>query len=255
MNEIGKQPPREWVGGVLQEGCDNERGHGSRSIVLKIGGSLLAQPAWVGRVSTLIDFLLDSGRVPTIVVGGGAIADGMRRIDATSAAAPALVHDLAIGCMTITARLVARVIGLPIVFEPPCDCAAVLDIEHWLARRQGAGLPASWDVTSDSIAASVAGHAPDVRSTLVLVKSVPPPLDAMGAGPSLTNLADAGWVDRHFPVAARRLRVEWFAPSSASLPEPARFGSLGESLRPDVGQVGRFDGVGDHGPGLGENAS
>lgn len=255
MNAFGKQPPRDWVGGVLQGGCDDEGGGGSRSIVVKIGGSLLTQPAWVDRVSTLIDFLLGTGRVPTIVVGGGAIADGMRRIDATSVVAPALVHDLAIGCMTITARLVARSIGLPIVFEPSRDGAAVLDIEHWLARRQGAGLPASWDVTSDSIAASVAGHPPDVHSTLVLVKSVPPPLGAMTAGASLTSLADAGWVDRYFPVAARPLRVEWFAPPSASLPEPVRLGSLGERLRPDVGQVGRFDGVGDHGPGLGENAS
>lgn len=68
------------------------------------------------------------------------------------------------------------------------------------------GLARSWSVTSDSLAARVAGvHA----AGLVLAKRVPPPACDLAAA------AAAGWVDASFPDVARGLTaLAWRAPAS-----------------------------------------
>jgi aspartokinase-like uncharacterized kinase len=67
-------------------------------------------------------------------------------------------------------------------------------------------LPIGWRVTSDSIAAAVAAT---VGAELILAKRVPPP----GPASDLESLAAAGWVDEHFPTAARGLGgIGWAAP-------------------------------------------
>ena len=76
----------------------------------------------------------------------------------------------------------------------------ILDVQSFLNHDQASGdsLPASWDVTSDSIAAraAVVLHA----SELVLLKSS---LPAESAGREA--LARSGFVDAYFPIAAKSL--------------------------------------------------
>jgi hypothetical protein len=115
---------------------------------------------------------------------------------------------LAIESLRLSATLVAASLSLPRSRAPGRAApACVLDAAGWLS---GAGrrhsLPVGWQVTSDSIAAAVATAN---RADLLLAKRVPPP----GPASDLESLAAAGWVDEHFPTAARGLGgIGWAAP-------------------------------------------
>ena len=173
-------------------------------LVVKLGGSLLARPAWPDAVGRLLAAL----PAPCLlVVGGGGLVDGLRAVDAATTAPPDLVHRLAIGLMGVTARLAAALLDLPVVATADSPHpVAVLDVPTWLGRDDRlARLPVGWHVTSDSIAAAAT---PGGR--LLLIKSVPPPCP----GGSLDDAVAAGWIDGHFPVAAARLGfVGWAAPA------------------------------------------
>lgn len=182
-----------------------------RPLVLKIGGSLLSLPGWPHLLEALIARV---GDVPlTVVVGGGAIVEGLREIDAAAPQPAGLMHDLAIDAMHFTARLVSRATGLAIMARPSCTASAgILDVPLWLMKSDAAtALPASWDVTSDSLAACVAR---DCGAGLMLAKASPPPpwpeRDDQG---TLRHLAEAGWIDHFFPTAATGVaRIGWCAP-------------------------------------------
>lgn len=173
--------------------------------VVKLGGSLLTRIGWAADVAALLDSL-SAPRL--LVVGGGPLVDGLRAIDEAAPTPADLMHHLAIECMGHTARLVSTALGVPLVAEahPVPETTAVLDAPAWLARdgRLDA-LPVGWQVTSDSIAATVAAaHG----LPLVLVKSAPPPHD------DIERLAALGWVDAWFPTAALPLaHITWAAPA------------------------------------------
>ena len=174
-------------------------------LVCKLGGSLLARPAWDRDVAAL---LADLPSPRLLVVGGGPLVDGLRVADRAVPQNPALMHRLAIECMGHTARMVAATLDVPLVGDPGRCTAAngVLDAPRWLDHDDRVGrLPVGWHVTSDSIAAVVATtHA----AGLLLVKSVPPPCA------DLARAAAAGWVDDFFPTAAIGLGwVGWAAPA------------------------------------------
>jgi hypothetical protein len=179
-------------------------------LVLKIGGSLLSRSDWPRLLAALV------AAVPpaplTLVIGGGAVVDGLRRIDAAAPQPPAVMHALAIEAMRVTARLVATALGLPLSTSPTGDRAAVvLDAPAWLgADPRGRDLPPGWHVTSDSIAATVAAR---MSASLLLAKTLPPPRRPGPDSGDLAALAAAAWVDDHFPVAAAGLSaIEWAAP-------------------------------------------
>ncbi len=213
---------RGWRCGVLR-GADDRAGLvGSCGIdvlptaaapllVLKIGGSLLSRPAWP---ALLVQLLAVCGPRPCcLVVGGGAVVDGLRTLDRIMPQSPALMHDLAIDGMRLTARLVAEAISLPLTSTPQShEKATVLDVPTWLAvGTRAASLPIGWQVTSDSIAARVAV---EYDGGLMLAKSVPPPPCPDHVDP-LISLAQSGWVDNHFPIAAAPLvSIEWAAPTA-----------------------------------------
>ena len=188
-----------WHFGVLQDGPSAGPGH---PLVVKIGGSLLAQVGWPDAIATL---LAATTGPRLIVVGGGPLVDGLRTIDAAGPQPDAAMHWRAIEALGITARLVAEAVRLPLVAVPQTTATAVFDASRW--ARGLAALPAGWHVTSDSIAAVVAAHA---GGGLLLAKSAPP------AAEGLRDLAAAGWVDAHFPaVAAAAGRISWAAPARA----------------------------------------
>jgi aspartokinase-like uncharacterized kinase len=169
-------------------------------LVVKIGGSLLARPAWPEWIAALVA-ATHGPRV--FVVGGGPVVDGLRAVDAAAPQPAAAMHWRAIEALGITARLVADATGLPLVETPDATTPAVLDVARWTPAA--AALPEGWHVTSDSIAAVVAAR---VGGGLLLAKSLPPPVADLG------GLAAAGWIDAHFPtVAAAAGRITWAAPA------------------------------------------
>ncbi len=181
-----------------------------RTVVLKLGGSLLTLPNWPARIADLVDDVRQSAATLIIVVGGGPPVDGLRAIDAAAPQTADLMDRLAIESLRLSATLVATALGLPLtrsLRRPPSAC--VLDAAGWMARGgHRHGLPVGWHVTSDSIAAAVAAAS---RADLILAKRVPPPADAT----DVEALAAASWIDPHFPLAARCLRaIGWAAPSA-----------------------------------------
>lgn len=212
---------RGWRWGSLADGAagvdDSVPGFGSplpdadRLLVVKVGGSLLSLRGWPGLVRELVIECVPRPRL--VVVGGGAIVDGVRAIDRVASRPPEFVHRLAIDAMRLTAELVAEAVGLPLVAGYGGDVAAVMDVSAWL-RGDGRGvvLPAGWHVTSDSIAARVAET---YGGGVLLAKSVPPPPCPVGADRRVA-VAAAGWVDGYFPQAARGIEeLLWASPAGA----------------------------------------
>ena len=207
-------PAKGWWGGVVQDlrGADELSLPVAGLVVLKVGGSLLSRSDWPALLASLI--AARGSRSCYLVMGGGAVVEGLRAFDRAVPQSPQLMHDLAIDAMRLTARLVAAAMSLPLVATPPDDGnIAVLDVPTWLAAgSRAATLPVGWEVTSDAIAARVAV---EHGGSLLLAKSAPPP-PCPDDGDQLASLARAGWVDEHFPVAAGSLStIEWAAPDLA----------------------------------------
>ena len=201
-----------WRAGILSglRRADDLSPPGAGPLVLKVGGSLLSRPDWPVLLASLI--AARGHKACCLVVGGGAVVDGLRSLDHTLPQSPQLMHDLAIDAMRLTARLVAATVHVSMAASPPADDGvAVLDVPAWLAvGSRATALPVGWQVTSDAIAATVAV---EYGSRLLLAKSVPPPPCPDDAD-LLSSLGRAGWVDEHFPVAARPLAtIEWAAPT------------------------------------------
>jgi (4-(4-[2-(gamma-L-glutamylamino)ethyl]phenoxymethyl)furan-2-yl)methanamine synthase len=143
---------------------------GRIEIVVKVGGGLLEHD---GALSAVLAVINRSART-LIVPGGGPFADAVRDADRTVGLGDDAAHWMAVLAMDQYAELLVtqlprgeRVASLR---EAEAAIAAgrlpVLAPSRWL--RQADPLPHSWDVTSDSIAAWVAGEAG--ASTLILVK-------------------------------------------------------------------------------------
>jgi aspartokinase-like uncharacterized kinase len=126
-------------------------------LVVKVGGSLF------DRVRTLLEVIRDSGRPVLIVPGGGPFADLVRRLNVSDTAG----HWMAIAGMEQFGWYIASH-GIPATAEIrlPEETTVLLP---YCALRRIDPLPHSWDITSDTIAAWVAG---DLGTDLVLLKSV-----------------------------------------------------------------------------------
>ncbi len=144
-----------------------------------------------------------------IIVGGGALVDALRELDRVHRLSAEQSHWLAIGAMSLTAELLADVLPEAALVRSAEDLESaeqgglrIFDVGAFLrsdAATCGA-LPASWDVTSDSIAARAAVALG--ASELVLLKSALPE-----GGAALEALSAAGYVDRYFPTAIGQLVV------------------------------------------------
>lgn len=153
-------------------------------VVVKVGGSLFDWPDLRPR---LLAWLHALARPTLLVPGGGAMADVVRDYDRVHGLGERRSHRLAMMTMSLNAEFLGELLGLHVTddytFTTP---ARVL-------RRYDVDLPASWAVTSDSIAAAVARSC---GAELVLLKSV----DSNGE-------LSQGYVDEYFPIAARGLVV------------------------------------------------
>ena len=174
--------------------------------VLKLGGSLLSDDAWIDRMRHWLAG--EDAAENVLVVGGGRLADCVREIDRVSPLDVTEAHWFCVAAMAINGRNVAQQLGVGItsvatlLTSPQNAQLAVLDVWRFLTdeepRLVAEPLPAAWDVTSDSIAARVAEV---LRADeLVLLKSCMPTHDDRRA------LAEACYVDPYFPCASAALR-------------------------------------------------
>jgi 5-(aminomethyl)-3-furanmethanol phosphate kinase len=192
--------------------------------VVKVGGGL-AREAGDGALRTLCRAIGDAGvRHPLLVVpGGAAFADAVREHDSRFALREPTAHRMAILAMEQFGWLLSDLIPGAV---PRTDLAAAgaagtsgsTPVLLPAALLAGDPLPASWGVTSDSIAAWVAGAADAGR--LVLVKPVDGlyhdwPADGEPlARVSVRELAElraaglAAGVDPYLPEALRSAGVE-----------------------------------------------
>ncbi len=202
--------------------------------VVKLGGGLAAAcgaGVHTGACTALSDLAV---RHPIVVVpGGGRFADAVRERDAREGLTAQEAHDLAIAAMDRFGEdLTGAIPGAASTADSgearriACHGrVAVLRPAALIGARDP--LPASWDVTSDAIAAWLARGLGAAR--LVLVKAAPglhaswPASGAPLATVTLDELASgaAGGVDAHLPLvlrgAALDVRVVGGADAAAAL--------------------------------------
>lgn len=151
-------------------------------VVIKIGGSLSRIPHALERVCAAVEGA--SLTCPLIVVpGGGPFADAVRSFERRLQISPDAAHWMAILAMDQYAHvLVERIKAAELVEEPGAllealgrGSIAVLAPSRWM--RSADVLPHTWDVTSDSIAAFVAGACGATRLVLVKMTSLGEPVD------------------------------------------------------------------------------
>jgi aspartokinase-like uncharacterized kinase len=191
--------------------------------VVKIGGSLERAPelpAWLAALA------LAAGRA-VVVPGGGSLADGVRALDAHWRLPEAVAHVMACLAMEQMGRLFCaleprlclagdwaeiasagargqtpvwlptRLLAGPRSIEGLAGSTAIKAWAQAHPEQEAPGAPpASWAVTSDSLAAWLAARLP--AAGLILVKSAPPPRHPV----ALSALVQDGIVDPHFAQAA-----------------------------------------------------
>ncbi len=173
--------------------------------VVKVGGSLFTLSdlgprlqRWLNQQTPAHDVLL---------AGGGRWADAIREADARFGLGQQTAHALCVETLRVSARVLAALLpGSPLVIRLP-QLRTLLGAEsrgswvfcpyhfltRWEPRHHPRPLPATWEVTSDSISARLA----DVLGAgeLVLLKSCAPPVEPSAGG----------YVDQHFAIAAANL--------------------------------------------------
>jgi aspartokinase-like uncharacterized kinase len=184
--------------------------------VIKVGGSLLDWPDLPLRLQSFLaeQFPMAGIERPMLIAGGGRAADVVREFDRVHHLGEETAHLLALHAMDFSAQLLSALFPAVTPIDSLESIEATLTkglipvLAPFLPVRKidEAGpdaLPASWDVTSDSIAARIATHVK--ASRLILLKSA-----SVGFHTTRQEAACVGLVDPVFPEAARALqRVEY----------------------------------------------
>jgi len=187
-------------------------------VIVKLGGSLAEGPSLPSWLAVLTRH--GGGRC-VVVPGGGGFADAVRAAQAALGFSDRAAHCMALLAMEQSALMLADLAPLLAPCAEPDEIAACLAagrIPVWLPSRMALAdraIPESWDVTSDSLAAWLAGML-GLRQ-LVLVKSAPPPEPA-----TAERLAAAGYVDPMLPDLLRRYRI---AARCVTVDEATMFGA------------------------------
>ncbi|MGZ4999450.1 MAG: amino acid kinase family protein [Methylomonas sp.] len=166
--------------------------------VIKLGGSLLDADVLPACLDAVDRF---HGRV-LIVPGGGVFAEQIRITQRVWQFDDIAAHRMAILAMQQMALLFNSLRRDFALFETLSEVKALPRVAIWSPQIAGldrAGIAASWDVTSDSLAAWLAGEV--AAGELVLVKSAD-----VSAGATLADLQAQGVVDAAFDRYADPLR-------------------------------------------------
>lgn len=163
--------------------------------VVKLGGSLAHSP----QLQRWLAVLAGGGGAAVVVPGGGPFADQVRALQRRRRFDDATAHHMALLAMEQYGRMLA---GLQPGLRLAASRAEIARARRaglaavWMPTRMvlaDPGIAASWDITSDSLAAWLAGKLAADR--LVLVKSVA----VSGGSVSAAVLARRGIVDPAFP--------------------------------------------------------
>jgi dihydroneopterin aldolase len=162
--------------------------------VVKLGGST----AGAAELATWIA-ALSAATLPLVVVpGGGPFADQVRDAQQRMGFSDKAAHAMAILAMEQFGCVLLDRDDLLVPARSPAEIKQALLRRRtpvWLPASMAlaaADIPASWEVTSDALAAWLAGQLG--AEALLLVKQT----DAFGPGDTLAGLADAGIVDGAF---------------------------------------------------------
>lgn len=150
-----------------------ERRSQNRISVIKVGGALATIPHALDRVCVELSRASRDHRF-VVVPGGGPFADVVREFERRVGMSADAAHWMAILAMDQYAHVLAgRIAGAVLVEEPGAVTETVspgqpvvLAPSRWM--RSADVLPHTWDATSDSIAAFVAGALDAAR--LILIK-------------------------------------------------------------------------------------
>ncbi|WP_077034790.1 aspartate kinase [Pelomonas sp. KK5] len=166
--------------------------------IVKLGGSLASDPLLPQWLELLAQ--LGGGRV-TVVCGGGAFADEVRRSQAQWQFDDLAAHNMAVLAM---AQLAYQLRAMNPALQLAGSKGDIHRVLHkgqtalWLPlelQREEADEITSWDCSSDTLALHLARQLNAER--LVLVKSCAIPLQA-----GLAQLGEQGIIDRRFAAAA-----------------------------------------------------
>lgn len=183
-----------------------------QATIIKLGGSHAFSP----RVAEAVNTIAAASAPAVIVPGGGPFADAVREAQPRIGFDNAAAHRMALLAMCQYGEALA---SLNPRLAPANTIAAIRDalardaVPVWMPWPLADGLeavPASWDITSDSLAAWLAAHLGATR--LILVKSAEP----QSAHATAESLARDGVVD---PAFASFLRGQaftswWIGPSA-----------------------------------------
>ena len=172
--------------------------------VVKLGGSLLDLPELPERMAT---WRSNQADIPTIwVVGGGQPVERLRRRYDECETSPNAAHWQCIELMDANSAAVAKsfpewkfLSEFESQFANRVPSDQFILVSRWL-RQSETGLPESWDVTSDSIAAKIATEIGAVE--LVLLKSCNAPV-----ADDISDLSASGFVDAYFEMAMRECNL------------------------------------------------
>lgn len=163
--------------------------------VIKLGGSLLGSPELLKWLEVLTRY--GDGKI-VIVPGGGIFADAVRESQKLSNSSDAVAHKMAVMAMDQYAVLMTGLNPALVTAESELEIAE-RGWQHrtvvWMPSKMVCAdetIPATWQVTSDSLAAWLASRLN--AQQLILVKSQRPKLEQI----SLERLIKDGMVDEHF---------------------------------------------------------
>jgi len=163
--------------------------------VIKLGGSFAGSRYLAGWV----EVLANSGGRSVVVPGGGLFADAVRHAQPKLGFSDAVAHHLALLAMEQFGQVLASLSSNFVIVYSTAAIRRVLragDVPIWSPARMALRRPEiipSWDITSDSLAAWLAGHIG--AGQIMLVKHGGPFEGPMRA----VDLAERGIVDREFP--------------------------------------------------------
>lgn len=150
-------------------------------VVVKVGGGLLADPSALVSVLTVVDRA--AATTPIVVVaGGGVFADAVRDVDRRFTLGDDEAHWMAILGMNQYAHMLAARLARASLVETREQLDAALEsggvpvVAPYAWLRTADPLPHSWSVTSDSIAAWIAGDIGAAQLVLVKPPQAQPPL-------------------------------------------------------------------------------
>ncbi len=187
-------------------GCSNGNRDQAPFCLCKVGGSLLN---WDQLPARLQQFLDQLNQPAVLLVGGGKVADLVRKWDRIFNLGEEQSHHLAIDSMRLTAALLCSIVPGTCLVKTQCELESalrdgftpVLSAADWLNQLEAEtenGLAHTWEMTSDSIALWLAAALEIKRLILLKSTDLPPQFD-------LKTASRHGFLDGGFPELFQKI--------------------------------------------------